>query len=418
MNRRPRGIPTLKGTLSPGVLLLVVAVKSVLPGDCAAGTPLQGAAAPASTMSQTAPETRISRWDTPRRGANYVISNADPARDFADAKSNGMNVLRLFIPGVPRDWPEERDYFADKRFQADLVSFDAVLDKAADAGLPVILVGGSVPGRQWLWNEHGRGDQRLFRNERWHKELAAYWSRVAERYRRHPAVIAYELLNELYPEALEDRDQWSRAALDAFYAKVAGTAADLNAIYACVVEAVRRVDGDAPIILDSGLWGGPAALFNLQPIKDDPRVLYSFHWYAPEVYTIWRLNKSEIVYPGCVTAQIGDVGTVDRVEWNADTHRRLMAEPVLQWRRDHRIPASRILCGEFSADRRAAGADQWNRDVIEILEANGWHWTYYAFREREWNAKDFELGPSPDNLERSAHPMMKTFTEPMARNRP
>jgi hypothetical protein len=106
----------------------------------------------------------MARWNSPRRGANYALSKGDYALDFADAKSYGMNVLRLFVPGVPRDWPEDRDYFDHEQFRLDLGEFDRDLDRAAAAGLPVVIVGGSVPGRQWLWSEHGRGDQRLWRN--------------------------------------------------------------------------------------------------------------------------------------------------------------------------------------------------------------------------------------------------------------
>jgi hypothetical protein len=231
-------------------------------------------------------------------------------------------------------------------------------------------------------------------------------------------VIAYELLNEPNPEVLEEREQWSRTALEEFYKKSAGTAADLNELYRRVVEEVRKVDLDAPIVLDAGLWAGPAALFNLRPMKEDPYVLYSFHWYAPEKYTIWQRNRGQLVYPGCVTTERGAKGGEERMVWDAEAHARHMADPVRRWQREHGVPASRILCGEFSADRRAAGADLWNRDVIALLDANLWHWTYYDFRERDWNAKDFELGSSPEGRERSLHPMMKTFVEPMRANQP
>src|SRR5262245_52422132 len=114
-------------------------------------------AASQETLEDEAP-TRISRWDTPRRGANYVVSREHAAQDIADAKSLGMNVMRVFVPGVPRGWSEDQDYFTSPRFEADLGSFDRILDTAADAQMPLIIVGGSVPGRQWLWHEHGRGD--------------------------------------------------------------------------------------------------------------------------------------------------------------------------------------------------------------------------------------------------------------------
>jgi hypothetical protein len=69
------------------------------------------------------------------------------------------------------------------------------------------------------------------------------------------------------------------------------------------------------------------------------------------------------------------------------------------------------LRGEFSANRRAPGADAWNRDVLAVQDENGWHWTHSILRERAWSAKGFELGPDPDATERSHTPMMRTFTD-------
>jgi endoglucanase len=361
---------------------------------------------------------KMRSFDTPRRGANYVLADGDPTPDFRDAKSYRMNLLRLFVPGVPRGWPEPEDYFASERFDVDLAGFDAALAKAASLQLPVAVVGGSVPGRQWLWTTHERGDQRLWRNPRWHEAFAAYWGRLARRYRDHPAVVAYELLNEPNPEVTEEREQWSRAELQEFTRKVAGTPADLNLVYRRAIAAIRDVDRETPIVLDSGLWASPAAFASLAPIAGDDHVLYSFHWYEPGEYTVWRTNRGALSYPGCVTLRRGEDGSTESVKWNRSAHRRLMVEPIQEWQRRTAVPSNRILCGEFSADRRAPGADQWNAEVLALLEENGWHWTYYAFRESEWNAKDFELGPDAEARVRSAGRMMKTFADAMSRNRP
>jgi hypothetical protein len=90
-----------------------------------------------------------------------------------------------------------------------------------------------------------------------------------------------------------------------------------------------------------------------------------------------------------------------------------MAGPVRAWQEARGIPANRILCGAFGADRRAAGADAWNRDVLAVLEENGWHWTYSAFRPRAGDGSDYELGPDPGSSERSGSTLMRAFVEAM-----
>jgi hypothetical protein len=53
-----------------------------------------------------------------------------------------------------------------------------------------------------------------------------------------------------------------------------------------------------------------------------------------------------------------------------------------------------IYIGEFSAVRWAPAPDaaRWLLDVINLLEARGWSWSYHAFRE--WNGWDLEMDNS------------------------
>ena len=66
--------------------------------------------------------------------------------------------------------------------------------------------------------------------------------------------------------------------------------------------------------------------------------------------------------------------------------------PVAEWQAKHHIPSSRIFAGEFGVVRTNAGAIDYMRDVIDVLNAHGWHWAFYGFREDGWDAMDYELG--------------------------
>ncbi len=368
-----------------------------------------------TSAAQPAPAAKIDAWSRPLRGANYVAYEGHAAEDLSAAAAYGVRLIRLFLPGIDREWPEEQDYFASDEYARRLAALDEVIRIAAANGMKVVVAGGTVPGRMYNWNEHGRGDRRLWRAHWRHDEFAAFWRRMAERYGANPAVIGYELLNEPHFEQSREPDRWSRAFLAAFAEDVRDTPGDLNLLYRRAVAAIRAVDRETPIVLDSGAWASPATFFYLQPVKGDDRIIYSFHWYEPQSFTVWRNHQGSATYPGCVTEE--ESAGEDRVEvaWDIGAHRRFMAAPVQAWQKEHSIPSNRILCGEFSADRRATGAAEWNRDVIAVLDENGWHWTYYIFRERGWNAKDFELGPLPEAEARSETPLMRVFTDAMRR---
>jgi hypothetical protein len=51
--------------------------------------------------------------------------------------------------------------------------------------------------------------------------------------------------------------------------------------------------------------------------------------------------------------------------------------------------------GEFSAIRWAPGADRYLSDLIGIIEAHGWDWTYHAFRE--WDGWSVEYSPDKND---------------------
>ncbi|MBN1444402.1 MAG: cellulase (glycosyl hydrolase family 5), partial [Planctomycetes bacterium] len=96
-------------------------------------------------------------------------------------------------------------------------------------------------------------------------------------------------------------------------------------------------------------------------------------------------------------------GEIDGRYWDKDALRRAL-KPAADYQRDYGV---HVYIGEFSAIRWAPGssAHDYLRDVIEILEENGWDWAYHAFRE--WDGWSVEHGPDRATGSRASEPTQR-----------
>jgi endoglucanase len=332
-------------------------------------------------------------WHTTRRGANLFdrTESADRLRAAAAAHIE-------FVRVAPNKWPAAgRDFLlgdADAFTTippADLTKVRAMLDWAQAAGVRVVVTTLSLPGARWRQHNGNKSDFRLWREPKYADQAEAFWRQLATALKGHPALAGYNLVNEPHAEQIGGGVDFWTFDFDGWRRRVARTPPDMNALYARLVHAIREVDVETPVILDCGVYATPWAMPGLATLED-PRVLYSFHMYEPYVYTTQKLNRGRFTYPGDVPDE-GD-GTGPRRAWNASTLRKFF-EPVRKWQAAHQVPANRVLVGEFGVDRRSKGAAGYLSDLVEIFEAEGWHWAFYSFREDTWDAMDYELGDGP-----------------------
>lgn len=332
----------------------------------------------------------IEYWDTQRRGANYFNTRPD-AQWFIDAKAAGIPLVRLTFSkwsGAGRDFLiGDADHFKQIPSE-DLAKLRSTLDEAHRHGIRIVIAPLSLPGSRWRQQNGGKFDPRLWQDLKYHEQSSAFWRQLADALNDHPAVVGYEILNEPAPEraVMNGADEWT-SDLVAFQERVKGTAADINELYRRTVAAIREVDRETPIVLSSGFYGFAGAMPGLEPI-DDPAVIYTFHTYEPYAFTNHKTNASRFSYPG-------EVATGERMmRWDKPRIRWHVTR-VHEWATKHRIAANRIFVGEFGCDRRVPGVAQYLRDSIEVFNEFGWHWAFYAFRENEWDALDYELGDGP-----------------------
>ena len=204
------------------------------------------------------------------------------------------------------------------------------------------------------------------------------WRRIARRFKDNGDVIyGYDLLNEPLQtyNAAADNDYWSlqkRAA-----------------------EAIRAIDPDVPIIVESRFAASPRG-FSDMPALDMKDVIYELHNYSPFAFTHQGVNTKKPWVP--------EKWPDEEKGWNKDFLRKTL-EPVLEFQKRH---GARIYVGEFSAIAWAEGADRYLADSIALFEEYGWDWTYHAFDEaKAWNVeleadKPFEFRPAEDTPRKRA----------------
>jgi hypothetical protein len=330
---------------------------------------------------------KLAFWDQQRKGANGG-GGGDIDDWFRAATAAGIEYVRL----APATWKGEgRDFLLgdadafDRIPERDLKALVAALDTAEHHGVKVVVTMFSLPGARNRQLNGYEFDYRLWNEEAYQEQAAAFWTELAGHLRSHPAVVAYNPLNEPHParqhghqRPTDDFAAWRRAN--------EGGTADLNRFNARVVEAIRRADGVTPILLDGWFHGSVEGLAGLEPV-DDPAVLYSFHFYEPWAFTTYRVNKGRYAYPDRMPAGDGDA----TVAWTEDDFAKRL-QPAVDWAARHRIPASRIVAAEFGCDRRVAGARDYLAQLIAHLNARRWHWAFYSFRARDWGGLDYELG--------------------------
>jgi endoglucanase len=335
---------------------------------------------------------KLDFWNKQRKGANWF--NRIPTKEWLIAtRQANLEVIRL----APDKWKSaQRDFLigdADQYkgiVEQDFAKLKEVLDAADELGIKIILTPLSLPGLRWRQQNGNKEDFRLWKESQYLSQAANFWKDLAGRLKGHPAIVGYNILNEPHPELATGFEQGGGDFIK-WYARVKDTAADLNRFNAKIVEAIREVDKETPIVIDSGLWASPAAISYLTPLKDD-KVLYSVHMYEIYEFTSQKPINQQASYPGKIFKTVDDKKVevvLDRKELEN------ILRPVMEWQKKYKVAANRIIVGEFGCQRKVKGAANYLEDLIQIFNQQSWHWAFYAFREDVWDAMDYELGTGP-----------------------
>ncbi|WP_314403280.1 glycoside hydrolase family 5 protein [Stenotrophomonas rhizophila] len=331
-------------------------------------------------------------WSQPQRGGNS-FNEQPPDRAYFDAlRATGATWVRL----TPDKWRSAggRDFLMGNadRYQglvpADVATLRRVLDDADAAGIKVVLVPLSLPLLRWKQKNGGVVDQRLWQSFDNHRLAQAFWRDLARALHGHPALVAYNLINEPAPEyGTPLREHADPAAMRAWYATVKDGPRDLPRFYTGLIAAVREVDADMPLMLDPGWYAAADALAYWPAPLKDPHLLYSVHMYEPYAATSAPNQKRATPYRYPAVVPFGP----GKTQWDAKRVASYLQQP-LAWADEHGVARSQMVVGEFGCMRRWPDCPAYLEDVLRVLEAQKVHWAFYAFREDAWDGMDYELG--------------------------
>ena len=328
------------------------------------------------------------------RGFAGVNMLADPASqfDFRAVASCGVRVVRVGAVGGAEDLMYLLDPSSSSEAQDEAHLLQALprlrhsLVEIGRHGLKAIVTVVDMPGS--LFFSLPKDKPVLF----WEREdlrlrATKFWGIMAKSLvdLRH-IIMGYDLINE--PFTGEDRevsfDEPSPLAhMDT-----------LNKFYRDTVDEIRLYDKETAIILNPLNFAMPPSMATLEPLTD-PHIKYGIHCYHPYPLTLRRENG--LAYPGPVPlypqCKYSEKVLIDKV-----CLRKLFLDNVVSWQNKHGVPAHQILVAEFGICREVPGATEYLRDLIEIFSEFGWSWLLFSFRDEEWDALDYELGPLKSNM--------------------
>jgi hypothetical protein len=244
----------------------------------------------------------------------------------------------------------------DRWFDGKLDELDAALAVCKVSGLKAVIDVHTPPG-----GRDADMDMVMFLDKKYQDHFVLIWEKIARRFKGNPSVWAYDLVNEPLCR--------KRTALGM----------DSLATQVRAAKAVRAIDSETTIIVESEDWDSPSAYAWLTPI-DVPHVVYQVHMYEPHEFThqgVHGGNFTPVEYPG---------KGLDK-----EALRRTL-QPVRDFQRAYNV---QIYVGEFSAIRWAPGSAKYLEDCVSIFEEYGWDWSYHAFRE--WSGWSVEYENSRED---------------------
>ena len=183
--------------------------------------------------------------------------------DLEELRSWGANLVRWQIirnwlaTGTDRDPEEYLGWFRSK-----LDELDRALELCRGLGLKLVIDLHAPPGGRHAGSDY---EVALFHEPDYAEMFYELWEEIAKRYKGHPAVWGYDIMNEPV------QARWPAAV-------------DYQTLCYETARRIRAVDPEVPIIVESADWASPKGFAELQPLPF-PNIVYQVHMYLPHKFT-------------------------------------------------------------------------------------------------------------------------------------
>lgn len=320
-------------------------------------------------------------------------------KDLRDMAAMGANLLRWQMNAPAAASPEEWS----RRITAQLDRLETFLPLCQQLGMHVIIDLHTPPGGRrnsgaLLGTADGAEKSAdgskfvMFDSDPHYLAYLEMWKTIARRFRNRPFIYGYDLYNEPAQMSFSKRDYF-------------------RCYYDCA-RAVREIDPETPILIESNEWASPEAFAYLKPLPFR-NVIYQAHMYRHGSYTHQGVGDFATYLAEYPASRLSYPGTLNGTKFDKDFLRKAFSAV----RRFQQQYHARILIGEFGVIRWAGNGGQWLDDTIDIMEEYGWDWCYHAFRE--WHGWSLEHSDNPhDNAPSAAMTSrMRVLLKYLDRNR-
>ena len=309
--------------------------------------------------------------------------------DIEQIASWGMDHIRL-----PVDYPVLADEESGEYSEIGFEYIDDCLAWCNTHDLNLIIDLHKAPG----YSFNTLDENQLFDDPALQDRFVDLWATLTDRYDDIGDRLMFELVNEIVEPTSE---RW-------------------NALAHRTIDAIRERDPDRYIVYGGNNYNAVDELENIELVDDDDRIVYTFHFYKPFLFThqfaswseVTRVYDTEVEYPG----EYPELAAfLEEHPEYADGYERFIGETIdaehvesqLQPAVDFMNETGRpIYCGEYGAITQAPLESRinWYRDVIDILKS-------HEIGRACWSYKSMSFGLIDKDGEIASQEIIDTVSE-------